>query len=168
MKTFVAILGLVVAAGSLSAVGVPPGLAKKNKVPPGFSHGKKKGWQNDYPPGWDQKSEKEKVEWHKAVKKGRDRVSEAAKKRGMSKEDRDAAADEFQKAVRKGLDPDDAESVVKDKIGKGKKGKDLADAVADETEKRLKEKDEKEEKAKGKDKDKDKGRGKGKGKGKKK
>lgn len=74
----------------------------------------------------------------------------------MSEDEAESAADDFEKAARKGLDPDKSESLVKDKIKKGKKDKELSDAVAEKSEKRLKRKDkqdrgnkEKKEKSKG-------------------
>lgn len=153
MKRLVVILGLaalVATAGGVSLAELPPGLAKEGKVPPGFSHGKKTGWQNEYPPGWDKKSEKERDQWKQAVKKGRDRVSKDAKEKGMRDEDADSAANDFEKAARKGLDPEEAEFLVKDKIKKGKKGKELSDTAAEKPEKRLQEKNRKAKKEKGK------------------
>ncbi len=116
---------MLLGAGSLSFAGQPHGLEKKGKIPHGFTQGKKAGWQNQYPPGWDQKSKKEKKKWKDAVHKGRENVLKAAKKKGMTKQEMEAAADDFEKAARKGLDPGESESLVKDKIKKWKKGKEL-------------------------------------------
>lgn len=149
--------GLFLGAVTLQAE-QPPGLEKKGKVPPGFSKGEKAGWQNEYPPGWDKKNEKEKKEWKDAVKKGRDKVLKAATEKGLSKEEAESAADDFEKGARKGLSPEECESLVKDKIKQGKKGKELSDALAEETGKGHEDKDKKEN---GK---KQKGKGKGRGK----
>jgi hypothetical protein len=59
MKKLVIVFCLVstlLGASFLSYAGKPPGLEKQGKTPPGFTKGKKTGWQNDYPPGWGQKS----------------------------------------------------------------------------------------------------------------
>ena len=90
--------------------------------------GKKTGWQNDYPPGWDQKSDNEKQYWKDQVQKGRERISKAAKNKGMSEEEAKSAADDFDKAARKGLDPNKSESLVKDKIKAKKKKKENLNA----------------------------------------
>jgi hypothetical protein len=136
------VLGTTVLAG-------PPGLEKKNKVPAGFEQGNKEGWQDQFPPGWDQKSDADKEKWKEAVKQGREKVAKAAKDKGLSDDEANAAADDFEKAARQGVDPADGEAIVKEKIGKGKKGKDLADDVAAEVEGKLKGKD-KEKGGKGK------------------
>ena len=62
--------GVVLLSAFVLTAGQPPGLEKKGKVPPGFSKGKKTGWKNEYPPGWDQKSEKEKKDWEDQIQKG--------------------------------------------------------------------------------------------------
>jgi hypothetical protein len=118
----------------------PPGLMKQGKIPPGFSHGKKVGWQNGYPPGWDNKSEIEKGQWKQAVKKGRDGVSNGAKEKGWSAKEAESAADDFERAARIGLDPEEAERLVKDKMTRGMKGVELSVSVAEETEMLLQEK----------------------------
>ena len=170
MKNVVTALCLAVvvfASAVVSALAVPPGIEKKGEMPPGFSHGKKTGWKDNYPPGWDNRSEKEKGKWTEDVQKGRETISKVAEGKDLSKEEIDAAADDFEKAARKGVDPADAESLVKDAVAKGKKGKDLSDSVAEESEKHLKDK---KDKGKGSDETKGSGKGnkeaKGKGKGK--
>jgi len=118
MKNAVTALCLAVAvfaSAVLSALAVPPGLEKKGEMPPGFSHGKKTGWKDNYPPGWDNKSEKEKGEWTEDVQKGR-------------------------------------------------KGKDLSDSVAEESEKHLKDNGKGSDETKGNSKGKKESKGKGKGK----
>jgi len=154
----IGMMTLIVTSSFVSAEG-PPGLAKKGKVPPGFSHGKKVGWQNEYPPGWSKKNESERNQWKESVKRGRDGVLKEAKEKGMSAEMAESAADGFEKAARKGLDPEKAELLVKDTMAKGKRGDDLSASIAEETEMLLKEKTEKVKSM---------GKGKNKGKGKKK
>jgi len=143
---------MLIGTAFLAFAGEPKGLEKQGKIPHGFTQGKKTGWQNEYPPGWDQKSEKEKQNWKDTVQKGRDNVSKSAKEKGMMEEEIKSVADDFEKAARKGIDPVESESIVIAKIKEGLKGKDLSDSVSEETKKRL------EEKAK------DKGQGQGKGK----
>jgi len=162
VKIIAAVIGLTAlfaTSGVLFAEG-PPGLMKKGKVPPGFSHGKKVGWHNEYPPGWDKKSEMERDLWKQAVKGGRDGVFKEAKEKGLSAEEAQSAADAFEKAARVGLDPEEAGRLVKDKITKGKKGKDLSASVAEETGTLLKEKAQQTNKGKDKGKTKNKGKGK--------
>ena len=50
------LVATLLGASFLSYAGKPPGLEKQGKTPPGFTKGKKTGWQNDYPPGWDKNS----------------------------------------------------------------------------------------------------------------
>jgi hypothetical protein len=157
----IGMMTLIVTSSYVSAEG-PPGLTKKGKVPPGFSQGRKVGWQNEYPPGWSKKNEQEQNQWKEAVKKGRDGVSKEAKEKGLSAEEAESAADDYERAARKGLDPEEAESLVEDKITKGKKGNDLSVSAAEEAEILLKEKAQEAKKAK------DTGTSKNKGKGKKK
>ena len=47
------LVATLLSASFLSHAGKPPGLEKQGKTPPGFTKGKKTGWQNDYPPGWE-------------------------------------------------------------------------------------------------------------------
>jgi hypothetical protein len=125
----------------------PAGLEKKGEMPSGFTHGEKVGWKDSYPPGWDKKNAIEKETWKEEVDKGRATISKAVKGKGMSTEEAESAADDFEKAARKGLDPVDAESLVKDAVGKGKRGKGLSDSVSEESEKLLKEKNKKSDKS---------------------
>ena len=53
---------MLLGASFLSYAGKPPGLEKQGKTPPGFTKGKKTGWQNDYPPGWGMESGNKKME----------------------------------------------------------------------------------------------------------
>ena len=62
---------LAVALCGPSEAGRPPGLEKKDKTPPGFDKGQKEGWRNEYPPGWDKRTDAQKNGWKNAVKKGR-------------------------------------------------------------------------------------------------
>jgi hypothetical protein len=152
MKKAIAVFGMVALfaiVSSLSFAGEPTGLEEKGKVPTGFNQGEKSGWENEYPPGWEHRSEQEKQQWEDAVKNGKKRIAEDAKKKGMSKQEAESAADDFEKAARKGTDVKEGESIVKDNIKKGKKGKELSYSVAEESEKRLKGKD-KQMKEKGK------------------
>lgn len=41
----------------------PKGLEKKDKIPKGFSQGEKKGWDGEYPNGWDKMTREEKKQW---------------------------------------------------------------------------------------------------------
>ncbi len=111
---------------------LPPGLAKKGKTPPGFSKGRKKKWQDEYPPGWSKKSEADKKRWKERVRKGREHVKKEAENKGLDADAASKAADEFEKAARKGADLDKLEDVVIDKIKKGKKVAELAVELADE------------------------------------
>jgi len=149
---------------NVSLFAAPPGLEKKDKTPQGFTKGEKTGWKGEVPPGWDKKTDEEKAKWNDDVKKGKEEVTKAAEAKGLTKEEAEAAADEVEKAARKGVDPEAGATAVKEDLESGKKGKELSDSVAEKTEKKLK-----------KDKDKNseekssaKGMGKKKGKGKKK
>ena len=162
MKKIAAMIGmmtLIVTSSFVYAQG-PPGLMKKGKVPPGFSQGNKVGWQNEYPPGWDRKGKMEQEKWGEAVKIGRDGVLKEAKEKGMSAEMAESAADDFEKAARKGLDTEEADRLVKDKMAKGKRGSDLSASIAEESDMLLKEKGQKEKKVKDTGKSKNKGKGK--------
>jgi hypothetical protein len=155
----IGMMTLIVTSSYVSAEG-PPGLTKKGKVPPGFSQGRKVGWQNEYPPGWSKKNEQERNQWKESVKRGRDGVIKEAKEKGMSAEMAESAADGFEKAARKGLDPEKAELLVKDKMAKGEIGDDLSASIAEETDMLLKEKGQKAKKVKDTGKSKKKGKGK--------
>lgn len=156
MKSRIAVAGLlsllmllVVDAGSLSFAKKPAGFQKGKKKgfeygrPRGFTQGKKTGWHNEYPPGWDKKSKKDKAAWKASVKKGRNKVAKAAKKKGFKKEHLQRAGDDFEKAARKGFPVEEAEALVIERVKKGAKGKELSEEVATETERRLKDKDRK-------------------------
>ena len=60
---------LMVSIGDFSFAGPPPGLAKQDKTPAGFTQGKKIGWQNEYPPGWDKKDAKGQKDSRKKAKR---------------------------------------------------------------------------------------------------
>ena len=72
----------------------PKGLEKKGKTPAGFEKGKKKGWHNNYPPGWDKKSEKGKADWKNKVKECRKEIKKACKDKGMTDEEAEAVEGE--------------------------------------------------------------------------
>jgi len=141
MRTLTPVLSVViifVASASLSLAGQPPGLEKKGKVPPGFSQGKKQGWDSVYPPGWDRKKANEKNKWRQAVQSGEKRISNYATEKGMSEQEIESAVNDFRKAVRKGLDPEETEALVRNNINNGRKGKSLSEALIQEIEKHLK------------------------------
>ena len=117
--------------------GGPPGLAKKGKTPPGFSQGKKSGWQDEYPPGWDKKSQKEQDQWKQSVRRGRGNVSKVAEENGLTIEEVIIAADAFEKAMRKGLTFEDAEFLVLDLLKNGLKGESLSASAAKEVDRLL-------------------------------
>jgi hypothetical protein len=164
VKGIGAMIGLtaLLATGGVSFAEGPPGLMKQGKVPPGFSQGKKVGWQSEYPPGWDKRNEIEQGHWKQAVKKGRESVSRGAKEKGLSAEEARSAADDFERAARTGLNPEDAERLVKDKMTKGMKGVELSVSAAEETEMLLEEKAREGKKSKDTGKSKNQGKGKGK------
>lgn len=54
------LVATILSTSFLSHAGKPPGLEKQGKTPPGFTKGKKTGWQNDYPPGWEKNNGNEK------------------------------------------------------------------------------------------------------------
>jgi len=140
MTRSVLLCGIVAVLASFTSVSladVPPGLEKKDKVPPGFSEGKKTGWRNQYPPGWDKLDVKGQAKWQQAVKLGRDRLKKHCKEIGVSESDAESAADDFEKAAREGLTPEESESLVRANIAEKKRGKVLSDEVAVETQKRL-------------------------------
>jgi len=93
MKRIVAIINIIAffMAVSLSIAGKPPGLMKKGKTPYGFSHGKKKGWHDEYPPGWEHKKQKPELKLplnkNKALKPQKTKnKKEASEKNNKSKE----------------------------------------------------------------------------------
>jgi hypothetical protein len=137
--TSMIVLATLFATGGVLFAEGPPGLQKQGRIPPGFSHGRKMGWQNEYPPGWEKKTEVEKNQWKQGMKKGRDSVLEKAREKGFNPQEVNSAADDFEWAARMGLNPEEAERVVKDKMAKGKKGKALSISAAEETEVHLKE-----------------------------
>lgn len=137
------IVAFAFTAGSLSVSGQPSGSEDKGKVPSGFSQGEKAGWQNEYPPGWENKSEKEKKNWNDDVQKRKKNVLKAAKKKGISESEAGSVADDFEKATRKGLEAKKAEAIVKGKIKKGEKGQELSESVAEESEKIIEKKNRK-------------------------
>jgi hypothetical protein len=147
----IALTAFIVSCG-VSFAGGPPGLTKKGKIPPGFSKGKKVGWQNEYPPGWDKKSEMEQGQWHEFVRKGRDGILKVAEENGLSAEEALFAADDFEKAARKGLVFEEAERLVNDMITKGKKGNELSALAAEQTEMLVNEKSQEGKKNKDSDK----------------
>ena len=55
------LISLILTTATHSFAGKPPGLEKQGKIPHGFSEGQKEGWDNGYPPGWDKKSNKQKI-----------------------------------------------------------------------------------------------------------
>ncbi|OPL11671.1 MAG: hypothetical protein AVO39_04970 [delta proteobacterium MLS_D] len=118
----------------------PPGLEKQGKTPPGFSEGQKAGWEGRYPPGWEHKSSQEQEMWRDRVREGRERVSRSARNQGFSNEEAESAADDYERAIRKGIDPDEGESMVKEELGRGKRGRGLSDAVDEKAAGRLPEK----------------------------
>lgn len=113
----------------------PPGLEKQEKIPPGFTKGKKTGWEGENPPGWDQMGEQERHKWHQRVSEGRKNIEKKAMERGMTEEEAALAADEYERAVRKGEDLENTESMMKEKIQKGKKWEDASDSISEEQEK---------------------------------
>ncbi|HET57038.1 MAG TPA: hypothetical protein ENN35_01175 [Deltaproteobacteria bacterium] len=123
-----------------SASAQPPGLEKQGKTPPGFSEGKKAGWEGNYPPGWEQKSSQERERWSERVREGRERVSRSARDQGFSNDEAESAADDYERAVRGGIDPDEGESIVEEELGRGKRGRGLSDAVDEKAAGKLPEK----------------------------
>lgn len=95
MKRTIALLSLFTFMTVSAFAGQAPGLEKKGKVPGGFEQGSKVGWKNEYPSGWDKKSEKEKHDWEQTVENGRKEVSTSAKEKGMTGEETESAADDF-------------------------------------------------------------------------
>lgn len=112
---------------------MPPGLEKGGKVPPGFSEGKKAGWEGNYPPGWDQKSESERLEWRHRVREGRENISRAARERGMTEAEAESAANSYEERVRRGEDLQEAEGDIRERVRRGERIRDRSDSVMEET-----------------------------------
>lgn len=112
----------------------PPGLEKQEKIPPGFTEGRKAGWDGENPPGWDQMGEQERHEWSRHVREGRKHIANTARKQGMTEEEAKAAADDYEWGVRKGQDPKEAESRMKEKMHRGEKWGEVSDSISEEQE----------------------------------
>ncbi len=115
----------------------PPGLEKQGKTPPGFSEGKKTGWEGEYPPGWERKTPQEQEQWRERVREGKERVTRLSRERGLTEQQARSAADAYERAVRRGIDPAEGEDVVEEQVRRGRRGPDLDDSIAEETDRRL-------------------------------
>jgi hypothetical protein len=152
------IVAFAITSTFMTASGQPSGLEKKGKIPSGFSQGEKSGWQDEFPPGWDKKRDKEKNSWYKDIQKRRNNIVKAAKKKGMSDSEAESAANDFEKAARKGVDAKKAENLVKNNIKKGKKADEMSRSVAEESGKIIEKKNMKEQISKSGEKDSGKGK----------
>lgn len=157
MKKFITFIGLslfLVTAGGLSFAQQSNAPGAKGNVPSGFSQGEKQGWQSEFPPGWENKSEKEKKRWNDDVQKRKKNVLKAAKKKGLSEAESQAAADDFEKSARKGVAAKKAEAVVKKHLKKSRNAQELSASVAQESQQIVDEKVRKENQAKEKNRNK--------------
>lgn len=125
--------------------GIPPGLEREGKIPPGFDRGRKTGWEQEYPPGWQQKSEQERQTWRERVKSGREDISRTAREKGLSEDEAQWAADAYERRVRRGMDPEESESAVRERIRRGERGLDLTESVDDDVEQFFRSREEQEE-----------------------
>lgn len=114
--------------------GVPPGLERQEKTPAGFDEGRKTGWETQTPPGWQQKSEQERQAWKDRVRDGRENISRSAREQGLDEEEAQSAADAFEKRVRRGMDPEEGESVVRERIRRGDRGRALSETIDEDVE----------------------------------
>ncbi len=89
--------------------------------PPGWDKGKKKGWKDEYPPGWAKKSDEEKEMWRGEVKEAREKVGKMSKDKGLSDEERRHMEDSVEILTRKGEKPESAVKEIGKAIKQGKK-----------------------------------------------
>ncbi len=125
--------------------GIPPGLEREGKTPPGFSEGRKAGWEDEYPPGWQQKSEQERQSWRETLRSGRENISSTAREKGLSEDEAQWVADAYEWFVRRGIDPEESESVVRERIQQGERGRELLESMEDDAEHFFRPRDEQDE-----------------------
>ena len=89
--------------------------------PPGWDKGKKKGWKDEYPPGWAKKSDKDKEKWRGQVKEAREKVRKMSKDKGLSDKERRHMEDSVEILTRKGEKPESAVKEIGKAIKQGKK-----------------------------------------------
>jgi hypothetical protein len=87
--------------------------------PGGFDKGKKKGWRDDYPPGWEKKNQVERAEWHKDLEASKMIVITETEKEAPKPEEKDKLQEAVERMVRKGKE---AKQAAKDVVEQVKKG----------------------------------------------
>jgi len=123
-RAFFAALSVLITVTCLAGEGKGKGNGKGkdgDSGPPGFDKGKKKGWQNEYPPGWDKKDDNEKKKWHRELEDAKVIVIKETEKETPTKEDKDKLQEAVERAVRKGKEAKKAAEDVIDQVRKGVK-----------------------------------------------
>ena len=120
--TIIVLTAIIVIGNNFSLAKEPPGLAKKDKIPPGFDQGKKKGWNNGYPPGWEKNAGQKEHDKNISYEKSDKKVQKPAKEKNMNKTDDAAVEDSDKKYTPEKVEPRKKQQREK-KTKKGRKEK---------------------------------------------
>jgi len=71
-------------------------------TPAGWDKGQKKGWKDEYPPGWDKRSDGDKEKWHKDLDGAREKVGAACDKKGLKAVEKTQMQEALERVARKG------------------------------------------------------------------
>jgi hypothetical protein len=115
--------------------GQQPGPSDKGKAPSGYAQGQSADVSNEFPPGWETKSETSKKKWRDEIQRRKRNIITVARKRGMSEMEANSIAEDFEKAARKGVAARRAENLVRNHLKQGQNAQEVSRAVAEESEK---------------------------------
>ena len=93
---------------------------KDGDRPHGWDQGKKKGWHDEYPPGWSKKSDKEKAKWRADVEDAKEQVGKAADDKGVTENEKSRLKEAIERICRSGKDIKKSTGVVMEELKKGK------------------------------------------------
>ncbi|MCW8130097.1 MAG: hypothetical protein KIS92_07100 [Planctomycetota bacterium] len=75
---------------------------KAKDEPGGWDKGKKTGWKDEYPPGWDKKSDDEKAKWHADLEDAKKAVGKACDEKKMKDDEKTQMQEALERIARKG------------------------------------------------------------------